>query len=81
MRSLAARGGAGFRSRSVGQVATGAVGSIAGQAVRAFAQPTLAQANRLFQQRLSFGSLGYVGSAGILPARRARRIEKGKEDS
>ncbi len=30
--------------------------SIAGSAARAFAQPTLAQANRLFQQGLSFGS-------------------------
>ncbi len=43
---------------NVGHGATTTNTLIAGSAVRAFAQPTLAQANRLFQQRLSFGSLG-----------------------
>jgi len=42
---------------------------IAGSATRAFAQPTLTQANRLFQQRLSFGSLGLFAVVSHLKAR------------
>ncbi|CAD7853655.1 MAG: hypothetical protein, partial [Olavius algarvensis Gamma 1 endosymbiont] len=47
---------------NVGHGATTTNTLIAGSAVRAFAQPTLAQANRLFQQRLPFGSPGHEGS-------------------
>ena len=43
-------------ANNVGHGATTTNTLIAGSAVRAFAQPTLAQANRLFQQRLSFGN-------------------------